>query len=133
MPLLCFKYKPKAVESMIKRQTIRLMRKRPIKVGDKLYMYEKCRTKQMRKIGEHVCTEAFTVDMQYTDDWLHSGKPIWRMDLIRETGGRRQLRPSEIVAIAHLDGFVLAEDMFRWFEKEHGTLHGYRKFQVIRW
>lgn len=50
-PLLGFtKLKEKLLDGS-KTQTIRKPRKRPIKVGDKLYVYWKLRTKECRKLG----------------------------------------------------------------------------------
>jgi len=48
MPTINFtKFK---VESGEKRQTIRAVRKRPIKVGDKLHLYSGLRTKKARNL-----------------------------------------------------------------------------------
>jgi len=54
MPLLGFtKLKEKLLDSS-KTQTIRKPRKHPIKVGDKLYVYWKLRTKECEKLGEAI-------------------------------------------------------------------------------
>ena len=88
-----------------KRQTIRKLRKRPIKVGDILYLYWHLRQKDCELLKVAKCTEEFV-------------KP-WAM-----------LRDSETVA--KRDGFENASEMREWFMKKHSpnldTL-----FQVIRW
>ena len=56
MPALNFQEQfAAAVESGEKRQTIRSERKRPIKVGDTLYLYTGMRTKRCRKLGSAGC------------------------------------------------------------------------------
>ena len=57
MPLLGF---TKLLDKLLdgsKTQTIRRIRKHPIKVGDKLYIYWKLRTKQCQKLGEGIATK----------------------------------------------------------------------------
>ena len=57
MPLLGFtKLKDKLLDGS-KTQTIRKPRKHPIKVGDKLYIYWKLRTKRCKKLGEATITK----------------------------------------------------------------------------
>ena len=64
MPLIGFKKEfADLVESGAKRQTIRAPRKRPIKVGDTLYLYTGLRTKQCRKLGEGRCYQVIRVDL----------------------------------------------------------------------
>lgn len=64
MPLLGFMVMRDKIERGEKRQTIRLARKYPIKVGDKLYLYWKLRTKECQRIlpkedyPAPVCTES---------------------------------------------------------------------------
>lgn len=57
MPLLGFtKLKEKLLDGT-KTQTIRRPRKYPLKVGDKLFVYWKLRTKQCEKLGEAIVTK----------------------------------------------------------------------------
>ena len=57
MPLLGFtKLKEKLLDGS-KTQTIRKPRKHPIKVGDKLFIYWKLRTKECEKLGEAIVTK----------------------------------------------------------------------------
>lgn len=60
MPLLSFSVlKPKLLDGS-KTQTIRIPRKYPLKVGDILYIYWKCRTKETEKLGEGIVTSIET-------------------------------------------------------------------------
>lgn len=57
MPLLGFtKLKQKLLDGS-KTQTIRRPRKHPLKVGDKLFVYWKLRTKECEKFGEAIVTK----------------------------------------------------------------------------
>lgn len=57
MPLLGFtKFKDKLLNGE-KTQTIRRPRKRPLKVGDRLFVYFKLRTKECEKLGEAKVTK----------------------------------------------------------------------------
>lgn len=57
MPLLGFTKLKKKLLDGTKTQTIRKPRKTPFKVGDKLFVYWKLRTKQCEKLGEAVVTK----------------------------------------------------------------------------
>lgn len=58
MPILSFSVKYAELNDGSKTQTIRLPRKKnQIKVGDKLFIWWKSRTKEREKIGEGVCTK----------------------------------------------------------------------------
>lgn len=132
MPLIGFtKFKEKLKDGR-KRQTIRKLRKYPIKVGQTLYLYWKLRTKLCKKIGEEICTEEFKIQMQFYEDWLHSG-PVWRVDVLNDSGfGMRTMMDFKVEELAKKDGFENALEMMRWFSKKHGDLNRIT-FQVIRW
>jgi|WetSurMetagenome_2_1015567.scaffolds.fasta_scaffold71123_3 hypothetical protein len=57
MPLLSFSVLRNKLDDESKLQTIRVPRKHPIKEGDKLYIYWKCRTKETEKLGEGLVTK----------------------------------------------------------------------------
>lgn len=57
MPLLSFSVLKEKLLDGSKTQTIRLPRKRPLKVRDHLYIYWKCRTKETEKLGESMITD----------------------------------------------------------------------------
>ena len=117
MPALNFqkRFAP-LVEDGSKRTTIRLWRKRPFKVGDRLYLYTGQRTKSCRKLGEAVCTDAGQIRI---DD---SGLVLW----LKPVSGERLTpldSPPEAAltqVIAQGDGFVDFNDMKKWFRHTHG-------------
>lgn len=117
MPLIGFQMKFKeSIKSGKKKQTIRQPRKRPFKVGDKLYMYTGVRTKKMKKIAEHVvravssiiiCKEGYAL--------LGYKKIIFTCDM------------KDLNRLAIKDGFQTWDDLVEWFDKKyelpfHGVL-----------
>lgn len=65
MPLLGFtKLKAKLLDGT-KTQTIRKPRKHPLKVGDKLFIYWKLRTKECEKLGEAIITKIVRKTLEY--------------------------------------------------------------------
>lgn len=70
MPLLGFKKRYAAdVEALTKRQTVRRRRLdgRDPKPGQTLYLYTGLRSKDCRKIGEHVCTRVEPVKVEWNE------------------------------------------------------------------
>jgi len=62
MALLNFKNQfAEAVKLGHKKQTIRAERKKPFKVGERLYLYTGLRTKKTKKLGEAVVTDVTTI------------------------------------------------------------------------
>jgi len=117
-----------------KRQTIRKLRKRPIKVGDKLYLFWKLRTKQCERLGEAICTETFFIKAVLFENFLDSGKPAYRIDRYEEplSLGCRTLVERECNDLAVRDGFENPVEMLRLLTQKHGDLSNII-FQVIRW
>ena len=110
MPAISFKMFREKLENGTKRQTIRLARKRPIVVGDKLYLYWHQRQKDCRPIlvnGESVviCTDSFRVS------WSHVAYSGY---------------------MARLDGYEDVQD-FRSFFESHYHPKPDTLFDVIRW
>jgi len=106
------------VESGEKRQTIRAMRKRPFKAGDRLYHYTGLRTKACRKLLESTCLFADRIDILphgtvFINNWLCEG-------------------PMKNLAVA--DGFRRKghewQDMLAFFTQTHGLPF---TGQLIRW
>ena len=99
------------VESGAKRQTIRKLRKRPIRVGDTLRLYVGMRTKACRLLGEAVCGSVECVVFGHG----RGSHPTARQDQ---------------EAFARTDGFESYAEMLAWFERTHGL-----PFEgvVIRW
>ena len=125
-----------------KRQTIRKLRKRPIKVGDRLHLYWHLRRKDCEKLEESffalqreiTCTETFFITMQFDPNFLNSGKPVWRIDRYENpslSGDFRTLFDHEVEDLARRDGFDNALQMMRWFYVRYPLYSTI--FQVIRW
>lgn len=91
-----------------KRTTIRAMRKRPFKKGDKLYLYTGLKTKNCHKLGEAICTKAELCKMDYKDSELTIS-----MD-------DRKLTWEEIIRLANIDGFSAVYDFIKWFQDNYG-------------
>lgn len=114
MPSLSFqkRFAP-AIISCAKTQTIRAQRKRPIKVGDKLYLFTGMRTPQCKKIKETVCIFSRYVNIDRDGIVWADGERVNAVDVF-----------------AMRDGFDTFEDMVKWFDKVHQLpFYG----QVIRW
>lgn len=95
------------VESGLKRQTIRLVRKHPIIKGNTLFLYTGQRTKYCKKLGETVCksVEQFVIE---------SSCPI------RVFVGINELSRGEVQRLAHADGFSTLDDFINFFRLRHG-------------
>src|SRR3990167_1485984 len=89
-------------------------RKRPIKIGDKLFLYTGMRTKSCVKLGEGVCIETVPVTIHNTYLMLYN----------------RAVPGIEAHRLAHNDGFESLDMMLRWFRKTHGLPF---KGQIIFW
>jgi hypothetical protein len=125
MPALSFKARfADDVESGAKRQTIRAWRKRPFRVGDRVYLYTGMRTKACRKLGESDCLQARSIELycyrtdRYASGWFQS--VAIDKDLLREV---------EIVQLAQADGFDTPREFFAFFLPDGGLFRG----QLIEW
>jgi hypothetical protein len=127
MPLLGFTvFKDKILDGS-KTQTIRKLRKYPIKEGDKLYLYWHPRQKDCEKLGEAVCIEEYKISMSIDQGNLC----VLRLDHCFG-GNVSRLSFDETYRLALADGFAGVADMGMWFMKTHSNLDG-ETFQVIRW
>ena len=107
MPAINFqKQFAEVVENGSKRQTIRAIRKNPIKKGDTLYLYTGMRTKSCKKLWTVICqgTNKFTIDV--------TGRN-WKIDGTIILSDRKD-------KIAKDDGFDNWIRMIKWFRKTHG-------------
>lgn len=115
----------------IKRQTVRMHRKRPPRAGERLQLYVGMRTKHCRKImPDPICTEVcvimITVDASHPD--LIAGITF---------DGVKAFRDHEIERFAVADGFAATGDvsarraMGNFWMRHHGP--GEFIGQVIRW
>ena len=108
-----------------KTQTIRKMRKRPIKAGDTLYLYTKQRTRNSRKLGEVTCKSADHIEM---DEICYSNGDV--MGYWIAINGQELRCCDEQDALARADGFENREEFFEWFGTHHGMpFDG----QLIKW
>lgn len=126
MPLIGFTVFKDKIQNGAKRQTIRKLRKHPIKEGDRLYLYWHTRQKDCEKLGEAICIETYTISMSIDQD---------RLCVIRLHGGlgnAHRLKFEQILELANDDGFRTVQEMKEWFLKTHSNLDG-ETFQVIRW
>jgi len=105
MPALSFSVHKHKIISGAKRQSIRADRKKPIKVGDKLYLYWKQRSPECEKLGETVCTKVskslINQDGVNVDDKI----------IINQTG---------LDQFAIADGFDNWQQLIEFFDKTHG-------------
>jgi len=105
MPSIGFTMFKEKIISSEKRQTIRKHRKRPIKVGDTLYLYWHLRRKDCELLKVVKCVETFT-------------KPWAMLDYNEE--------------LAKRDGFRDKHEMHDWFMEKHNPNKA-DLFDVIRW
>jgi len=113
-----------------KRQTIRRLRKRPIRKGEQLYHYWHLRRKDCEEIGTSFCRETFFITI--------SGWPgEWRIDRHNEpsTVSGRTMLDDEALDLAKRDGFRDVASMVEVLSMLHGkdALDGKTVFQVVRW
>ncbi len=116
MPALNFQpHFAELVESGKKCQTIRPPRKRPIKVGDTLYLYTGMRTKACRKLGEVEVESVAQIQIRNERDvWVNS----------------KQLDVDQRLSLAAKDGFDWFSEMADWFDRRYGLpFNG----ALIRW
>ena len=106
MPALSFKKKfVHAIETGQKRQTIRLLRKRPIKAGDTLHLFTGLRTADCQKITAVKCTSVESIEIYPTHIKV----------------GERVLNMRERVALAQADGFDSLAKFYDFFMEHYGT------------
>jgi hypothetical protein len=111
MPALSFKKQfASDVEYGIKCQTIRALRKRPIKTGDMLYLYTGMRTKGCRKLGEAFCRQVRHIR-------IIEGIDPWTYEIILDG---EKLSEIQKYFLAKADGFANADKLFTFFREEHG-------------
>lgn len=93
-----------AVESGFKRQMLRLPRKRPTVVGDRLCLYTEQRTKVRRGRREVTCTQVLPIYLDHDSVWA---------------GGMR-LSETALTWLALADGFESGEQLLAFFDRLYG-------------
>lgn len=118
MPLISFQpWKAAKVESGESRQTIRQVRKYPVKMGDTLYLWQQQRTPQRRKLGETACTAIAPICINQGRVWL-SGDSIC-------------LPHQQAHELAIADGFDSLDTFLLFFHNNYG--HSPFEGVVIQW
>jgi len=112
-----------AIEAGQKLQTIRAMRKVPVKAGDTLYHYTGMRTKACRLLGVSTCQSANQIDIIR---WA-GNRAVFLQDC--PGGGQRRLTNMEILDLATKDGFKHTDTFFDWFVSDNHHFTG----QLITW
>lgn len=106
MPAISFDARfAKAVACGAKRQTIRPQRKKPIKIGDKLYLFTGMRTKGCRSLGVGVCIDVQDVRIESDEAVAIDG-----VHLLRD----------ELHLLAQKDGFDDSREFIEWFRAHYG-------------
>ena len=126
MPLVSFSVFKEKIENGSKKQTIRKLRKYPIKKYDLLYMWWKSRTPQRERLGFSTCTEEFLIKMSIINNGYSVYLRVWPVGSVEE------LSQEQYEELAKQDGFSCLKEMTEWFYKTHGEMEQ-ECFQVIRW
>lgn len=109
MPSLSFKkrFSP-LILSLIKKQTIRAPRRRPIQPGDTLYLYEALRTKHSKHLIDMMCKNIFPIRITSKSIVISKSKKVVLS------------RPHELNQFAQADGFDSWADMKSFWISTHG-------------
>lgn len=133
MPLMSFSTLKSALQSGNKRQTTRLPRKRPLKVGDTLYVYFKSRAKKtcdncltMHCILDHCIPLAEQGECKN-----HKNKFGNAVITDIKTGHFITLTDRELHAWAERDGFYDFDHANKWFFDAYGARWMHMEWTVI--
>lgn len=129
MPVLGFSIFRDKILDGSKRQTIRLMGKRPKKKGDMLYLYWHPRQPDCELLGKSTCVEAFPIQM-HDEYWLGHNRLRLYNPPIDEDGSWMPMSIAGADLIARLDGFSNSDEMRLFFVKRYPLPD---VFQIIRW
>lgn len=103
------------VERGEKTQTIRAKRKRPIVIGETLYLFTGMRTKACRRLGTGRCIAVADIVIRENEvEVLRSVEPLGDGELLR---GGVILDASDRLNLAIADGFKTLEDFTAFFAK----------------
>jgi len=105
MPAISFKkqFADKVLKGK-KNQTIRPIRKNPIKKDDTLYLYTGMRTKDCKKLKEVKCKDVKKIKIDFFDTKIDGAS----------------VPNSSVVDLALNDGFDNSIDFIEFFEKQYG-------------
>lgn len=126
MPLMSFSTLKSALQLGNKRQTTRLPRKRPLKVGDTLHVYFKSRAKKTcdNCITRHCISENTPCDS-------HTNKFGNAVITGIKTGHFITLTDRELRAWARRDGFADFDCANKWFFDQYGARWMHMEWVVI--
>lgn len=139
MPSLNFqKYFVSLIESGVKRQTIRPLRKsgKQIEVGDKLYLFTGLRTKYCKRIyfkheynGNLVWAETFQICLSVNKIIITDTPP--RPVILQQIMINGEfLSGDEVAKLCRADGFENPNDLFKFFKSNYGLPF---KGVLIKW
>ena len=134
MALIGFTVFREKILSGQKRQTIRRLRKRPVRVGETLHLYWKLRTKKCRKLIDATCTETFYIRFTrpFLNEWAVQKWLVPHGDESNESKDWRWMSDLEVEDLARRDGFNNSSQMITALMMMHDSLLNL-VFQVIRW
>lgn len=131
MPALNFTVFIDKILSGEKTCTVRAKRKRPIKKGDKLYLYTGMRHKNCQKLGEAVCLGVISIDFRTTDIFF-DGTEICFSTFHRGSKNPWPLEWQNKLALD--DGFKNWEELSAYFIKSHKMKpDDIKLFDIIQW
>lgn len=105
-----------------KRQSIRNFRKRPLKVGEPVYLYFAMRTKWCKKIGESVIKSVQEIRIDENEVTVYDILiPRDQRFFIMLKFNRAYKTKAQLDRFAKADGFRNWETMKRWWKLTHGT------------
>jgi len=97
-----------------KSTTIRATRKRPIRKGDKLFLFSGLRTKYCQRLGMVICLKTEKIEIREIIHLLSfSSEIMFKLD-----GDAISMQQLQKVAMA--DGFASGLELIDWFKKNHG-------------
>lgn len=97
-----------------KTTTIRAMRKRPFKKGDKLFLFSGLRTTQCKRLGECICMKVENIRIVELSGEFIAG-PFYFLSINGTT-----IMEDQVNCLAAKDGFKDGISMMNWFKKTHG-------------
>jgi hypothetical protein len=129
-----------------KRQTTRIERKNPIKVGDTLQVYYKSRIPKYRCDG---CIDSECLQSEYNSPKMEYDDPTKKQRTVSEhcddwcnvfgtatvtsvTTLSKEIMDTSFLEWAQKDGFATRQETFEWFSKQYGDDWLNKNFVVIK-
>lgn len=112
MPLISFSVFKDKILSGAKRQTIRSLRKNPIKEGETLYLWWKQRSPQRERLGDAKCVKVSDIEIYENEVFINNPSFLVGYKEIKD--------PFELDLFAIADGFDDWDKMKEFFQEAHG-------------